>query len=425
MSDDFRGIWEHLESLRRLTDPLSDFRRNINPLPELYGKEGLESDTLSFLRAEEERRKSALGGLDTVKMELIAQEAERHRKLIEGPMEEARRQGLLDPNSEIRRCMASASESHEAFSQQFRAALPDELNKLTMGADLGGLANNYFSYPHSLLTLQTAMAEMQSPWLNINQLDQSVRAFAQIQAIGKEVNQGEPFAARLADALRPSLGDWRDEIKWNRELLENRPFRIDLYRKQGFDQRLTEFTVSAFDESMGIAGLREGSDVDRTVHEEPLDEEPGVVEASEEEVGFARARLAFDQLQRFEIALRRFIERVMQAYYGEQWMKRQLPSGVMDSWMTKRKAATSAGQPELSLIDYADFTDYRAIIERKDNWTQVFKSIFGRPEDVRESFQRLFPIRIATMHARIVTLDDELLLRVETKRVLRAIDLSG
>jgi len=33
----------------------------------------------------------------------------------------------------------------------------------------------------------------------------------------------------------------------------------------------------------------------------------------------------------------------------------------------------------------------------------------------------MFPIRIATMHARIVTLDDELLLRVETKRVLKAI----
>ena len=80
-----------------------------------------------------------------------------------------------------------------------------------------------------------------------------------------------------------------------------------------------------------------------------------------------------------------------------------------------------AGYSEQPLIDYADFTDYRAIIERKDNWNAVFKPVFGRAEDVRESFQRLFPVRITTMHARLITRDDELLLLVETKRVLKAI----
>ena len=72
-------------------------------------------------------------------------------------------------------------------------------------------------------------------------------------------------------------------------------------------------------------------------------------------------------------------------------------------------------------MPYADINDYRQIIERKNNWSTVFRPVFGRPEDVRESFQRLFPIRIATMHARIVTLDDEFLIRVETRRVLKAI----
>lgn len=87
--------------------------------------------------------------------------------------------------------------------------------------------------------------------------------------------------------------------------------------------------------------------------------------------------------------------------------------------------AVKGGQPEQPLIDYADFADYRQIIERKDNWNTVFKPVFGRAEDVRESFQRLFPVRIATMHARIVTQDDELLLVVETKRVLKAIRRIG
>ncbi len=108
--------------------------------------------------------------------------------------------------------------------------------------------------------------------------------------------------------------------------------------------------------------------------------------------------------------------------YGEHWMKHQLPANMLDSWHDKRDKAVRAGEIEQPLIDYADFSDYRSIIERKDNWNNVFKPVFRRVDDVRESFQRLFPVRITTMHARIVTLDDELLLRVETRRVLKAID---
>src|SRR5687768_8923575 len=44
---------------------------------------------------------------------------------------------------------------------------------------------------------------------------------------------------------------------------------------------------------------------------------------------------------------------------------------------------------------------------------------FGRPESVRESFQRLYPIRLDTMHARPITQDDELLLYVETRRLVK------
>ena len=104
-------------------------------------------------------------------------------------------------------------------------------------------------------------------------------------------------------------------------------------------------------------------------------------------------------------------------------MKRQLPKDMRNKWEAKRQAEIDAGREPRALIEYTDFSDYRMIIERSDNWTTAFKSVFGRPEDIRESFQRLQPIRIATMHSRIVTLDDELLLLVETRRVLKAIRL--
>lgn len=80
------------------------------------------------------------------------------------------------------------------------------------------------------------------------------------------------------------------------------------------------------------------------------------------------------------------------------------------------------GGEDEPLIAYADFTDYIKIIERNDNWKQVFDVVFTRRESVQESFLRFFPIRISVAHARIITLDDELYLKVEMRRINKAID---
>ena len=120
------------------------------------------------------------------------------------------------------------------------------------------------------------------------------------------------------------------------------------------------------------------------------------------------------------MAIRRFIVAAMTVAFGDDWMTRQLPNGMLDSWKQKQQSDVKAGADARPLIDYADFTDYLLIIERKDNWSRVFKSIFRRPEDIRESLQRLYPVRLATMHARVITQDDTLLLMVETKRVVKS-----
>ena len=41
---------------------------------------------------------------------------------------------------------------------------------------------------------------------------------------------------------------------------------------------------------------------------------------------------------------------------------------------------------------------------------------------MRESFQRLHPIHVDTMHVRPISQDDELLLYVEVKRIIDAIE---
>ncbi len=107
-------------------------------------------------------------------------------------------------------------------------------------------------------------------------------------------------------SLRPRLGDWRDLVQPAIEPLVNPILRSGFYRERGFDTALTDFTAPAFDESLRIAGL--------------ADEEPSEDETDD---GFARARHAFVQLQRLEVALRRFIKRVMSEAFGSGWMKRQ------------------------------------------------------------------------------------------------------
>ena len=102
---------------------------------------------------------------------------------------------------------------------------------------------------------------------------------------------------------------------------------------------------------------------------------------------------------------------------GEDWVKRRLPNGMYEEWKEKHRKAREAGASERPLIAYADFTDYMRVICRRDNWRDVFAIFFGREESVRESFQRLYPIRLDTMHARVITQDDELLLYVETRRL--------
>ena len=142
---------------------------------------------------------------------------------------------------------------------------------------------------------------------------------------------------------------------------------------------------------------------------------------SDEEERLARTNQAHDWLQRLESHLRRFIDSEMTKAFGPDWPRHQLPNNKYDEWKTRMETAGRSGAPSRPLITYADFTDYVLIICKRDNWEQVFGPVFERRESVRESFQRLHPIRRDTMHARPITQDDELLLYVETKRLMQCI----
>jgi hypothetical protein len=298
----------------------------------------------------------------------VVEDAERHRKLIEGPLEQARRLGLLDPNSDIRRSIASVAEAHNTYQHLFRRPEIGEIDRLVREAlNSGGLSQSVLGAAAQMNAVQAAMTAMKSPWLSIGDEVRSAQAFSDLFAIGRGLAERPPFETAMVEALRSSLGDWRELIDAPSNVWEDPFLRTGFYHERGLDPRLTDFTFPAFTEGTKIAGLHERE-------EAPI--------GADEEDGLARSRQAFDHLLRFEIAVRQFIERVMQSAFGDTWMKRQLPKGMLENWVEKRDRAVKAGQAEEPLINYADFTDYRQIIERRDNWETVFKMVFGRPEDI-------------------------------------------
>lgn len=117
--------------------------------------------------------------------------------------------------------------------------------------------------------------------------------------------------------------------------------------------------------------------------------------------------------------LRAFIDARLTQAFGADWPKRKLPNGMYDRWRGKRETAEKKGQPSRPIVDYADFTDYALILTKRDLWP-AFELAFTTPESVRESFNRLHMPRIETMHARPLSLDDVLFMRVEIKRLRKA-----
>jgi hypothetical protein len=335
---------------------------------------------------------------------------EPYRSLVGSQFDVTLRSAALDAQWAARALQPSGID-HFARLASFRSPKVAEFEKFArLAVTADSWATKFLASP---LAMQTKMEAMRNPWLH-GDLSRAVRGFSEIQAIGAALNQRSPFDLDLSTSLRNSLGDWRDAFEPSAALMLDPDRRSQLYVERGFDSALTDFSEAAFAESLSIAGLVETTS--KVVDEQQL---------NELEMGLQRNLRAFGHLQRFEIEVRQFIVAAMHAAFGDTWIKRQTPPGMLDGWKEKKQKAMEAGDTDRPLIEYADFTDYKAIIERSDNWKQVFARIFRRQEDVRESFQRLFPVRIATMHARINTLEDEMLLIVETKRILKAIRTSS
>ena len=328
-------------------------------------------------------------------------------RLAIGPLAEMREAEIFSAQQlALESSLAASSRMLESFEAAFKLPSLIEVARLAAESQHSTIARALASVtePPSVLA---AMGQMKVPWVDTANPLVSGASFAAIQEIANAVRVAPAFDVEVASALRLELGDWREPIVWPKEIFGDLQARSNFYANLGVNPALTTMPATAFRETLEVAGLIDPSGAVDEHNEEDVDSD---------ESAFGRTNDAHDKLQRLEVELRRFIEAVLSTEYGPQWTKRAVPGPTLDDWKDKQEKARCHTDVPHTLISYADFTDYERIICRRDNWKH-FEPFFGRRESVLESLQRLYPIRVDTMHARMITQDDELFLLVEYKRL--------
>ena len=338
-----------------------------------------------------------------------------------GSLEDIRRTASLIQTSQLGEKLTQMQDRLTLIEKQFRLPEIAESAKLlhefaNSMAERAAHMERYWNHNSELQSvIESAMKSISVPWLDTMNEFSSINGLLELQGIGEALRINPAFDSHLTDTLRIDLGDWRRQIIEPPQIFTDLLARNSFYAERGLNPNLTSFPNNAFRQIVTGAGLEEMVPVD-----DAYDFNPRRLEEPEEEASFERTNKAHDLLQRFETQIRRFIDEQMRAAFGINWNKHRLPPQMRTRWLEKQQTAKNNGDQEWPLIAYADFTDYVQIITRKDNW-EVFKDFFHRKDSVQESFRRLYPIRICTMHARLITQDDELFLLVETKRILVAI----
>jgi len=305
------------------------------------------------------------------------------------------------------------------YAELYRSPFQGEFDKIA------ATARQVFEARNAATTLYQAqfdevrrMAEsIHSPWLNSQNALASFQGIQCLSSIGKALREARhPFEKSATHLLRDQLGDWRHVHVSKRLALE--PFqRSEFYFNQGLNPLLTDYPSTAFDEALDVTKIRPAEiKPGISSYQRPSEFEPDIDEPPIHMVE------AYKIIYLFESRIRRFIDEIMTKRYGSNWAKHRVPGDMKNDWEEKRIKALDSGEPERPLICYADFTHYETVIVRKDNWEEVFKAVFRNKESVTESLRRLYPMRIPTMHTRIIISDDMLYLFAETQRILKAID---
>lgn len=112
---------------------------------------------------------------------------------------------------------------------------------------------------------------------------------------------------------------------------------------------------------------------------------------------------AYSILYKLENELRIFIEKKLREEYGEEWWQKGVPLRVRRSAEKKK-----AKEPDssLGLLCYTEFNDLRRIVQKEENWHNIFKKYFKTLERIISKLDELETIRHTIAHTRLLSDED-------------------
>lgn len=111
-------------------------------------------------------------------------------------------------------------------------------------------------------------------------------------------------------------------------------------------------------------------------------------------------------LFQIENVLRELIIESLSDVVGPRWYKQRLPPDIQDKYrkgLAYERASNWVRLVPHHPIYYVEFPDLRKIIERGDNWRDVFSEISPRKDIITATLSELEPVRNKVAHNRITT----------------------
>lgn len=288
--------------------------------------------------------------------------------------------------------------AHADLFPSLRTAQASELDMLAAAFGRDGRTTSADLFRETRTRLEAASI----PWVRVDAPEVSIEALTRFSRLGDLVEHQAPSSELVVGELRTRLGDYREAEQLEPELVSDPIARTGLQLAYGFDPVLSALPMAVVTAMFAPLGLTsDAAEVD-----------PDQLE---------NAVRMF--LKRLELALRKFIMSKLQGRHGENWI-RQVPGEVRKDWERKQRKETGDGRKPESLIHYADIDHYRRIIERTENWTELFEPVFGDQVAIRETLRRIGVIRNPNSHFRAVTVEDLIILRGEAAHLSRWLGIS-
>lgn len=223
----------------------------------------------------------------------------------------------------------------------------------------------------------------------------------------------------LVEVLKFLKGDW--DKNTTRSLLQE---PINKYFTENYERIKEIRLLTSSEAGRGKIAL----EIIKKIHEsEPSFASQFINEADKRAKAEYEKSEPYQVLKELETRMREFIAESLQKV-TRNWWKERIPSDITERAKSNHEKNESpwpwVTSEEKPLIHYIDFAHYTKIIQRKDNWEQVFQTVFKDKEVISSKLKELESIRNNIAHSRNLSAQEATVLRIYADQINKAIEQS-